>query len=55
MTWYLHWKKVTNKYLKHVKVFDKGLIRRIGSQGKCYYCLTFAELGTFQDQEKIHM
>ena len=29
ITWYLHWKKVTNKKLKHVKVFYKGLIRHI--------------------------
>ena len=29
ITWYLHWKKVTNKKLERVKVFYKGLIRHI--------------------------
>ena len=36
------------KYNKQ-KVFYKGFIGRILRQGKCYYCLTIAELRTPQD------
>ena len=49
VTWYLDWRKVTNKKLEHIKVFYKRLIRHIWSQGKCYYCLIFVELRTPQD------
>ena len=32
------------------KVANKGFIRRIWSQGKCYDCLTFAELRSPQER-----
>ena len=44
-----YWKQVTNKKL--VKA-GQSISQKINkTQGKCYYCLTFAELRTPQDPQ----